>query len=198
MRVWSSSKQWLAAIGLTWGLVAANGPIQAQEQADQAAVKRVAIVVGPSTHPPGTHEVLAGGRVVKHLLENADGIGPVSVELFTEWPTEASALEEVDVLVFLGDMFPGETLGDSERVKADIGRLMDRGCGMVCLHFATGLRTQHLPAEGEHPLLEWMGGYFASRAEKHQSVARVVTATLSPEATSTPDLARLAGVHDGG
>lgn len=188
MRGISFSKRWLMAIGLAWGFGAVIGPVRGQDEARQADVKRVAIVVGPSTHPPGTHEVLAGGRVVKHLLENSRGIGPVDVELLTEWPEEASALEKVDVLVFLGDMFPGETLGDPEGVKAEIGRMMARGCGIVCLHFATGLRTQHLPAEGEHPLLKWMGGYFASRAVKHQSVARVATATLSPEGKGHPIL----------
>lgn len=31
---------------------------------------RVLIIVGPSKHPPGSHEVAAGGRVMQHCLEN--------------------------------------------------------------------------------------------------------------------------------
>lgn len=32
---------------------------------------QILIVVGPTNHPPGTHEVAAGGRLMKHCLENA-------------------------------------------------------------------------------------------------------------------------------
>lgn len=35
---------------------------------------RVLIVVGPSNHPPGTHEVAAGGRLMQHCLQNMCGI----------------------------------------------------------------------------------------------------------------------------
>ena len=35
-----------------------------------AAETRVVIVVGPSNHPPGTHEVVAGAQLMKWSLEN--------------------------------------------------------------------------------------------------------------------------------
>jgi hypothetical protein len=50
----------------------------------------------------------------------------------------------------------------------------------VCLHYATGLRKQHVAQDGGHPLLQWIGGYFATGCEHHRSIARVCRATLRP------------------
>ena len=41
---------------------------------------RVLIVVGPSTHPPGSHEVAAGGRLLQHCLENMSNVSDVAAE----------------------------------------------------------------------------------------------------------------------
>ena len=52
---------------------------------------------------------------------------------------------------------------------------------MVCVHYATGLGAQDVADDGEHPLLQWIGGYFATKCKHHQSVARVFeNATIVP------------------
>lgn len=156
--------------------------------AGSAPSKRVLIVSGPSQHPPGTHESAAGARVLRSLLGQVEAIGPDGVTIVEEWPVDRSVLDRADVLVFVGDVFPGETLNRPEAVKAEIARQVARGCGVVCLHYATGLRAAHVPESGEHPLLQWIGGYFASNCAHHKSVARVVTATLTPEPIDHPVL----------
>jgi hypothetical protein len=66
---------------------------------------------------------------------------------------------------------------NSDANLKDLSVMMDRGCGMVALHFATGLLGQDVPSSGEHPLLRWMGGYYANRTcTHHQSIARVFKA----------------------
>ena len=66
---------------------------------------------------------------------------------------------------------------------------MDRGCGLVCVHYATGLRGEHVGEDGAHPLLGWLGGYFATGGcTHHRSVARIVPATLTPEKVDHPVL----------
>jgi hypothetical protein len=60
--------------------------------------------------------------------------------------------------------------------------MMARGCGIVCVHYATGLLGEDVSAEGDHPLLQWLGGYFANRScPHHESFARIF-----PAATITP------------
>ncbi len=69
----------------------------------------------------------------------------------------------------------------------DLQRLVSNGCGMVCIHYATGLGAQDVAEDGQHPLLDWIGGYFATRCKHHQSVARVFDlATIEPAAKTHP------------
>ena len=68
--------------------------------------------------------------------------------------------------------------------------MMKRGCGIVCIHYATGLKKEDVSSTGEHPLLGWMGGYFANPGSTHHvSYARVFDeARITPTKTSHPVL----------
>ncbi len=142
---------------------------------------RVLIIVGPTEHPPGTHEVAAGGRLMKHCLETTNSVPGLKVDLFDQWPANEAILDEAATVVFIGDIFPPMRLPDSAAILAKLGAMMQRGCGIACIHYATGLRAQDVPPDGDHPLLHWMGGYFATKCPHHQSVARIF-----PEAKITP------------
>lgn len=151
--------------------------------------KRVLILVGPSKHPPGTHEVLAGAKLVKHCLENAENVRGITAEVVTTWPADSTQLAQVASVVFTGDRFPPEEMPDRARIMADLTTMMDRGCGIVCIHYATGLTVKHVPADGDHPLLRWMGGYFATGGTTHhKSIAKVFNATIEPGAGDHPVL----------
>jgi type 1 glutamine amidotransferase len=148
--------------------------------------KQILIVAGPCEHPPGTHEAAAGARLLKHCLEHADNISTVRAEVINEWPEDIQVLEAAATIVFIGDIFPPERMDNPAKIKAELGAQIDRGCGIVCLHYATGLRAGHVADDGDHPLLKWMGGYFATGCKHHRSVARVCTATLVPETPQHP------------
>ena len=51
---------------------------------------RVLVVVGPSNHPPGTHEVAAGGRVLKHCLNAVEKPGRLKAEVSPSGPPTAT------------------------------------------------------------------------------------------------------------
>ena len=153
-------------------------PLSAQSEPRET---RILIVVGPSTHPPGSHEVAAGGRLMKHCLENMANVPGVKADVFNEWPKDNAALDAASTVVFIGDNFPPMRLPDSAAIMTKLGAMMQRGCGIVCMHYATGLKAEDVAADGEHPLLHWMGGYFATRCVHHQSIAKIY-----PEATITP------------
>lgn len=148
---------------------------------------KVLIVVGPTTHPPGTHEVAAGGRLMKSCLESATNVKDLSAEVFYEWPKDKAVRDEAATIVFIGDQFPPMRLPDAAQNMADLGAMMARGCGIVCVHYATGLAAQDVADDGEHPLLHWMGGYFATRCKHHQSIAKIYpAATITPAAPGHP------------
>lgn len=147
--------------------------------------KRILVVVGPSQHPPGTHEVAAGGRLLKSCLESAGH----RADVVTDWPADAKSLADVASVVFIGDMFPPEVMPKRDAIMADLTAMMKRGCGIACVHYATGLEAKHVAADGEHPLLHWMGGYFATRCNHHKSVAKVFReATVDPAKGDHPVL----------
>lgn len=147
-----------------------------------AAQARVLIIVGPTNHPPGTHEVAAGGRLMKHCLENMENLPGVKVDIFHEWPKDKAVRDAASSVVFIGDTFPPNRLPDAKQNLAELGEMMQRGCGIVCVHYATGLKGEDVAADGDHPLLRWMGGYFAHRScLHHESIAKIF-----PEATITP------------
>ncbi len=151
-----------------------------------AAPTRVLIVVGPTDHPPGTHEVAAGGRLLKHCLENMANVPGVKVDLFYEWPRDAAVRAAASTVVFIGDTFPPNRLPNAAQNLAELGAMMARGCGIVCVHYATGLLGEDVKPDGDHPLLHWMGGYFAHKScQHHVSIAKIF-----PAATITPAVAQ--------
>ncbi|MCX6907316.1 MAG: ThuA domain-containing protein, partial [Verrucomicrobia bacterium] len=148
---------------------------------------RVLIVVGPSKHPAGSHEVAGGGRVMKHCLEHIANVPGVRADLVYEWPQDRALREAASTVVFIGDTFPPQRFPDAKRNLAELDAMMKRGCGIVCVHYATGLRADDVADDGDHPLLHWMGGYFATRCKHHQSIARVYpAATIAPAAPQHP------------
>lgn len=157
--------------------------------ADQPAGTRVLIIVGPSNHPPGSHEVAAGGRVMKYSLEHCENMGEITVDLAERWP-EISRIDAASTIVFIGDTFPPNRMDNPKEKLADVKSAMDRGCGIACVHYATGLWGQDVAEDGDHPLLRWLGGYFANRTcPHHESFARIFdAATIEPDAMDHPIL----------
>jgi type 1 glutamine amidotransferase len=148
---------------------------------------RIVIVVGPSNHPPGSHEVAAGGRLMRYCLEHMDQPLGVRVDIFHAWPGK-EARDEASTVVFIGDAFPPNRFPNPQENLADLATMLQRGCGIVCVHYATGLFGDHVAADGDHPLLRWLGGYFANRTcPHHESIARIyAAATISPAAPQHP------------
>ncbi len=165
---------------LVWCLIVTSNLTMATEP-------RMLIVVGPSKHPPGSHEVAAGGRLLKHCLETASNLPERRVELVTGWPDQAQR-DAADTVVFLGDTFPANRLPNASQNLADLDVMMQRGCGLVCIHYATGLLGEDVTPLGDHPLLRWVGGYFANRScPHHESIAKIFpAATITPAAPEHP------------
>jgi len=182
-----NSRQWMLILA-AWLLVAAIAGTDRPAPAAESAAAKILIIAGPCQHPPGTHEAAAGARLIGHLVANSQNVKPARAEVLDDWPKDKQALADVRTVVFLGDIFPPEKMDDPARVKAELAELMDRGCGLVCIHYATGLRAQDVAEDGDHPLLKWLGGYFATGCKHHRSIARVLTATITPAPGDHPAL----------
>lgn len=171
----------LAAFATTASADDVGGGKATAHTTDSSAQKpHVLVVVGPSEHPPGTHEVAATGALIERLLRDSKRIDPPKVSVISEWPDDNALLDTVSSVVFLGDFFPPSRMKEKERILQQLDEMAKRGCGMVCVHFATGLKQQDVTPDGHHPLLDWTGGYFANRCAHHQSVAKIFESNIEP------------------
>ncbi|MDA0347054.1 MAG: ThuA domain-containing protein [Verrucomicrobia bacterium] len=168
---------------ITLFLFTACSPSAVQEQSNAT---RILIVVGPSNHAPGTHEVAAGARLIKYCLEHMENVPGFEADVVYAWSEVSQSLDAYASIVFIGDNFPGEHLADSEQAMKDISSMMDRGCGLVCVHYGVGLQNEDMGPDGDHPLLHWMGGYFAAKCDHHQSIARHYDATIEAADSDHP------------
>jgi type 1 glutamine amidotransferase len=150
------------------------------------AETQILVIVGPSNHAPGTHEVAAGGRLMQHCLTHSN-VKDFQATVSYGWPKKEALLDQADSIVFIGDAFPPNRLPGTNATLAKLGSLMNRGCGIVCVHYATGLHAQDVPKDGSHPLLKWMGGYSAFRCPHHNTIAKIFPkATISPASPEHP------------
>jgi len=92
-----------------------------------APATRVLIVVGPTDHPPGSHEVAAGGRVIKSCVEHMANVPGVKADVVYEWPADKVLRDSAATIVFIGDTFPPMRLPNSKQNLADLAAMMNRG-----------------------------------------------------------------------
>ena len=94
-----------------------------------AEPSRVLIIVGPSNHPPGSHEVAAGGRVIQHCVEHMTNLPGVKADVVEAWPSQQMR-DAASTVVFIGDTFPANRLPNPQQNLADLDVMMKRGCGL--------------------------------------------------------------------
>jgi type 1 glutamine amidotransferase len=116
------------------------------------AAKRVVLIAGAPSHPPGMHEYNAGCLLLKRCLDESKF---VDSRVFTNgWPTAPGALDAADAIFLYMDGGKSHGALREENLKQLRG-LMDKGVGLGCAHFAV-----EVPKENGRDWLEWLGGYY--------------------------------------
>ncbi len=118
-----------------------------------AAEKKIIFLAGPPSHGPGAHEHRAGCLLLKACLDQVPGV--TSVVYSNGWPTDANAFDGVATVVVYSDGGPAHPLLQSDHLKT-LGALMDKGVGLVCLHYAVEPTIE----KGQPEFLNWLGGAF--------------------------------------
>jgi len=123
-----------------------------------AQKRKVVFVAGRRSHGYGSHEHHAGSLLLSRLLnENHPEVESVVHE--NGWPSDADAFDDAAAIVIFADGGSGHP---AVRHLDELGALMDRGVGLVLLHYAVEVEKE---TAGEQ-FLDWVGGYF----ETHWSV----------------------------
>lgn len=124
-----------------------------------AAEKKIVLLAGSASHGRGEHEFKAGTHLLKKCLDALPGI---VAEVHTNgWPKDEKAFEGAAAVFIFSDGGGGHPFHREQRREV-IGKLMEKGVGLGCAHYAVEIPK----GPSGDAFLNWIGGYF----ETHWSV----------------------------
>jgi type 1 glutamine amidotransferase len=118
-----------------------------------AADKKIVLVAGRPSHGPGAHEHNAGVQLLHKCLQGLPGVS--STFYLNGWPQDPHAFDGADTILFYADGGGNHPAIQSDHLKT-LGELMNKGVGMVCVHYAVEVPKD----KGGPEFLQWIGGYF--------------------------------------
>ncbi len=122
--------------------------------ADTHATTRILLIGHKPDHPPGSHLYLEECTLLAHCLNQTEG---VEAAVSDGWPAQASELDKLDAVVLYSS--PGAELLFAADHADQAAALLDRGVGLTCLHWATGIGDSKNSALAER-MLNQLGGLF--------------------------------------
>ena len=114
--------------------------------------RRIVFLAGRPSHGYGSHEHLAGSRIIADAIQKASP--NIKCEVYAGgWPEDEKVLDGADAIVMYADGGGGHPALAHLEV---LGKHMARGAGFACLHFAVEVPKD----KGGPEFLKWLGGYF--------------------------------------
>ena len=118
-----------------------------------AGTKKIVMVAGRPSHGRGDHEFNAGTKLLKKCLDKLPGV--LAVQYGGGWPSDPSAFDNADAILFYMDGGDGHPLIQGDHL-IQINKLVKQGVGIACAHYAVEIPKDR----GGPELLDWIGGYF--------------------------------------
>jgi len=128
----------------------------------RAADKRIVLIAGKPSHPPGMHEFRAGCLLLQKALSSFPG---VTVQVYDlGWPAkmvdgarveDSSALDNADAVLIFADGGKGNPAIQGDHTKV-LDALAKKGVGIAFAHYGV-----EVPAgEPGESMYRWIGGYY--------------------------------------
>jgi type 1 glutamine amidotransferase len=133
------------ALALALSLLAAT--------ASAAETAKIVLIAGKPSHSAGDHEFNAGCKLLVECLKKVPGVEPVFVG--GGWPKDETVFDGARSIVFFMDGGGGHPIIQGDHLST-IQRLMAKGVGLVCLHYAVEVPKD----KGGKEFLDWIGGYY--------------------------------------
>jgi hypothetical protein len=128
----------------------------------QQAGRRIVLIAGRPSHPPGMHEFRAGTMLMQKALS---GIPNLRVDVYTNgWPTrqvdgktvdDSAQLDGADAVLIYADGGKGHPALQNDRV-AVMDRLAARGAGLGFAHYGVEVP----PGDAGGAMQRWNGGFY--------------------------------------
>jgi type 1 glutamine amidotransferase len=137
-----------------------------------AADRKLVLIAGKPSHPPGEHEFRAGALLLQKCLASVPGL---QVNVYTNgWPPSDAAFDGADAVVIYSDGGAGHPALQGDHLKVLQG-LIAKGVGFGVMHYACEVPKD----KGGPEFLSWIGGYY----EDHYSCNPM----WSPDYRSLPE-----------
>ena len=121
-----------------------------------AETKKLVLIAGRPSHPPGMHEFRAGALLLQKCLQNVPGL--TTVVYSNGWPHEPNAFEGANAIVIYSDGGGGHPAIQNDRLKI-LQEYARKGVGIGMMHYAC-----EVPADrGGKEFLEWIGGFYEDK-----------------------------------
>ena len=118
-----------------------------------AADKKIVLIAGRPSHPPGMHEFRAGCLLLQQCLAGVKG---VSVTVYSNgWPDVENAFEGANAVVIYADGGGGHPAVQKDH-KEILGALAKNGVGIGFMHYG----VEVLATNGGPEFLQWIGGHY--------------------------------------
>jgi trehalose utilization protein len=128
----------------------------------RGADKRIVLIAGKPSHPPGMHEFRAGCLLLQKALASVPG---VTVQVYDMgWPSktvdgvrvdDSAALDNADAVLIYADGGRGNPAIQGDRLKV-VDALAARGAGLGFAHYGVEVPTG-VPGDAMH---RWIGGFY--------------------------------------
>src|SRR5688572_10019304 len=139
--------------------------LAAGPSAHGAADKRLVLIAGRPSHPPGMHEFRAGCLLFQKALSSVPGL---TVQVYDMgWPSrmvdgkrvdDRAALDDADAVLIYADGGKGHPAIQGERLKV-MEALAARGVGLGFAHYGVEVPVG-VPGDAMH---RWIGGFYEDR-----------------------------------
>jgi len=146
----------------TVGLLLVLGAFAVATYPVRGADKRIVLIAGKPSHPPGMHEFRAGCLLLQKALASVPGVVVQVYEM--GWPAktadgarveDSAALDTADAVLIFADGGRGHPAIQGDHMKV-IETLAAKGTGLGFAHYGVEVPAG-MPGEAMH---RWIGGYY--------------------------------------
>lgn len=115
--------------------------------------RKVVLIAGAPSHPPGMHEFRAGSIILEKRLRAVPGIVVERCEM--GWVPDEAAFDDAAAVVIYADGGRKHPAVQGNRLET-LGKLAARGVGLGCMHYGVEVLKDDAGAE----FTAWLGGYY--------------------------------------
>lgn len=115
--------------------------------------RKVVLIAGAPSHPPGMHEFRAGSIILEKRLRAVPGLVVERCEM--GWVPDEAAFDDAAAVVIYADGGRKHPAVQGNRLET-LGKLAARGVGLGCMHYGVEVLKDDAGAE----FTAWLGGYY--------------------------------------